>query len=105
MGAGSKKLIFPYSLGLALPTPNTLLADLEYTDCTPCKEIRPHLKCILGMTLACIWSSVKCGVPLHCHYFQVHSAMVPFLGQINLFKNHLYLIGLYAKNLKLHKKM
>ena len=46
-----------------------------------------------------------CGVPFY--YFQVHSdfkKLVPFMGQIGLFKNDLYLIRLCARKEKTLKQ-
>ena len=63
------------------------------------------------MTLNCIWwwgydsGDVEFGIPLHCHDSQlplwprvVISVRAPSKGQVELFENYLYLIGLWAKN-------
>ena len=52
--------------------------DFEYADCIPCRGVRPHPQIgVIGKKLHLIvrfefWRSGECGVPLHCHYSQVH---------------------------------
>ena len=72
---------------------------------TPTKRERPRYETKLHlMVIILFWQSEMYGVSLHCHNTQFHSdprvvipGKVPSMGQMDLFKNPWYSIGLFTK--------
>ena len=80
---------------------------LEYADSIPCNPSPLKKRSVLAMALNSIWlwgsSSEDLGsveylfIAITLRSTLTQSVRIPSMGQIDLFKNHLYLIGPYAK--------